>query len=179
MSDLISRQAAIDAIKKKDDFTNTAIGYALGMAIHAVRDLPSAEPEPCEDAVNRANLRLMKTEECAGHTIEYAMGWKACIEWIKTLPSAQPEPLQVARDIATIIENEQDMRVIERNAQQWIPCSERLPENRRYVLVTYKYVYGLIDHGITWYGEAEKKWNTSRDVIAWMPLPEPYKEEQE
>lgn len=45
MSDLISRQAAIEAIEKKDDFTNTAIGYALGMAIHAVRDLPSAQPE--------------------------------------------------------------------------------------------------------------------------------------
>jgi hypothetical protein len=33
----------------------------------------------------------MRTEECAGHTIEYALGWKACIEWMKTLPSAQPE----------------------------------------------------------------------------------------
>ena len=29
-----------------------------------------------------------------------------------SLPSAQPEPSQVARDIATIIENEQDMRVM-------------------------------------------------------------------
>lgn len=63
--------------------------------------------------------------------------------------------------------------------EQWILCSERLPKNRLCVLVTYKYEYGLIDHGITWYGEAEKKWNTSRDVIAWMPLPEPYKGEQE
>ena len=32
-------------------------------------------------------------------------------------PSAQPEPSQVARDIATIIENEQDMRVIARSTQ--------------------------------------------------------------
>ena len=39
-------------------------------------------------------------------------------------PSAQPEPSQVARDIATIIENERDMRVIaaqpERNTAEWI-----------------------------------------------------------
>lgn len=28
-------------------------------------------------------LRLMKTEECVGHSIEYAMGWKACIDWLK------------------------------------------------------------------------------------------------
>lgn len=29
------------------------------------------------------DLRLMKCEECAGHTLDYAMGWKACIEWLK------------------------------------------------------------------------------------------------
>ena len=28
--------------------------------------------------------RLMKCEECAGHTIDYAMGWKACIDWLKS-----------------------------------------------------------------------------------------------
>ena len=33
--------------------------------------------------IDRDALRLMKVEECAGHTIDYAMGWKACIEWIK------------------------------------------------------------------------------------------------
>ncbi len=33
-------------------------------------------------------------------------------EELAKLPSAQPEPSQIARDIATIIENEQDMRVI-------------------------------------------------------------------
>lgn len=32
-------------------------------------------------------LRLMKVEECEGHTIDYAMGWKACVDWIKTLPT--------------------------------------------------------------------------------------------
>lgn len=36
-------------------------------------------------------------------------------KYIETLPSAQPE--QIVRDIATIIENEKDMRVILKNAQ--------------------------------------------------------------
>ena len=31
---------------------------------------------------------------------------------LQDMPAAEPEPSQVARDIATIIENEQDMRVI-------------------------------------------------------------------
>jgi hypothetical protein len=50
--------------------------------------------EPCVEApcnherpqgkyVDISKLRLMTVEECAGHTIDYAMGWKACIEWIK------------------------------------------------------------------------------------------------
>lgn len=29
-------------------------------------------------------LRLMKVGEGAGHSIEYALGWKACVDWIKS-----------------------------------------------------------------------------------------------
>lgn len=47
----------------------------------------------------------------------------ACLiqDGIIQLPSAQPEPSQVARDISTIIENEQDMRVMLKNAQPDVP----------------------------------------------------------
>lgn len=38
---------------------------------------------PQGEYVDISKLRLMTVEECAGHTIEYAMGWKACVEWIK------------------------------------------------------------------------------------------------
>lgn len=41
------------------------------------------ESRPQSEYVDISKLRLMKAEECAGHTIEYAMGWKACVEWIK------------------------------------------------------------------------------------------------
>ena len=40
------------------------------------------------------------------------------VDRIEALPSAQPEPSQVARDIATIIENEKDMRVVLQNSAQ-------------------------------------------------------------
>ena len=54
------------------------------------------------------------------------------IEAIAMLPSAQPELSQVARDIATILENEQDMRVIAKNAQPDLPdWAKKVEEYRK------------------------------------------------
>ena len=111
MSDLISRQAAIDAIDRLD--------------------IP-------ED---------MCVFEILSH-IELEIG---------TLPSAQPE-------------------------QQWIPCSERLPEHGGRYLIS---VLDGINRRTTVapYLPRCKAWTmTGRmaywKVIAWMPLPEPYEEER-
>lgn len=98
------------------------------------------------------------------------------VEVFKLLPSAQPD---IARSIATIIENEKDMRVIlasKPSAQQWIPCSERLPEEYAQYLICYEdgecFVYWLED--ADWArGVIEKE-----HIVAWMPLPKPYKGEE-
>jgi len=91
---------------------------------------------------------------------------------IRKLPSAQPE-------------------------QRWIPCSERLPEEDVEVLITYRYKEGEgdtshADIDITTYGQMyfggnkvgnHKHWRqpfeyfeSNYEVVAWMPLPEPYKD---
>lgn len=93
-SDTISRQAAIDAINEdKIDLTNPTIVAFF----KATGDFEKAETQ--------------------------AMTCDRHIKILKDLPSAQPEPSQVARDIATIIENEKDMRVIaaqSRKTAEWI-----------------------------------------------------------
>ena len=76
------------------------------------------------------------------------------------------------------------------SAQQWIPCSERLPEDWVPVLVTLKRperlpawikakpenYFHIVDADVCENGE----WTVNKkNVIAWMPLPEPYKGEQE
>jgi len=70
----------------------------------------------------------------------------------------------------------------------WIPCRERLPEDSDYHdlwetpdgAVLWCKATGEI--GIGWYYESTKNWcdlwdNGVKDVIAWMPLPDPYKGE--
>ena len=67
------------------------------------------------------------------------------------------------------------------SAQQWIPCSERLPEDDETVIVTRDndiiaiatFEEGEVNNG--WWMDF---WYTEDNVKAWMPLPEPYKGEQ-
>ena len=55
----------------------------------------------------------------------------------------------------------------------WIPCSERLPEEERYVLVTAS--NGAVTEAKYW--QKERIWVKGLSIVsvtAWMPLPEPY-----
>lgn len=103
-----------------------------------------------------------------------------CEKKIKALPSADVQP-----------------------KQRWIPCSERLPEDIRPVIVTwkntdpasyYQYIVGKHFTGTACYKNGKWYWysSTTEDMlseygrydseefdeaiecIAWMPLPEPY-----
>lgn len=60
---------------------------------------------------------------------------------------------------------------------RWIPCSERLPDKYTYTLwcASSGYVRGDYFNGEFW--EDAKKY--CYEVIAWMPLPEPYKSEMQ
>ena len=60
------------------------------------------------------------------------------------------------------------------SAQQWIPCSERLPKEDGRYLCTYKDIFygdkNFIDFGLFDDGQ----WIV--EPLAWMPLPQPWKE---
>ena len=76
------------------------------------------------------------------------------------------------------------IEIVKQEAEQynngWIPCSEKLPELRKDVLVTVKYTGFMGMHGYwikTGHMEAENDWwgdCAGGEVIAWQPLPEPY-----
>lgn len=64
---------------------------------------------------------------------------------------------------------------------KWTPCSERLPEKHGYYIVmtdgSHNSVIDIAEFGRC--GNLIWGWNKASEVIAWMPLPEPYKEEGE
>ena len=98
-------------------------------------------------------------------------------------------------DIMRMIRN---MPTVDNTDNGWIPCSERLPEESGYYLVTYHnwsdgnflpkyndtYVrrlhYQISEHFVGWNypknvdNRAEN--DCHKEVIAWQPLPEPFKE---
>lgn len=84
-------------------------------------------------------------------------------------------------DSADIIEIVQE--VAEEYKDGWIPCSERLPEEYGDYLVwwtdmTRGQYYEIVeyepDNG--WIGEIPQAFEGKYSVIAWQPLPEPFKE---
>lgn len=82
---------------------------------------------------------------------------------------------------------------------EWVPCSERLPNKEKLYMVTLKTFsddYRFIDllyygkplmpnckvKGACWY-RSDSEWGDvvydDTDILAWMPLPMPYREESE
>ena len=115
------------------------------------------------------------------------------------IPSAQPEPITVNIDHELTQEEYEKLRkdmanapiMLLPSAQQWIPCSERLPEEYVDVLVWFEYyrfggynrmysTYGIGDYDAEydkWWINHESGWRDLH-VFAWMQLPEPYKGEE-
>ena len=67
---------------------------------------------------------------------------------------------------------------------KWIPVSERLPEDGQNILVTYKTTDKIHpcqyhDDGSRnpWYSYIDQCRAHMNVILAWMPLPEPYREE--
>ena len=118
---------------------------------------------PFEDALKHADKMQTMNEK---HTVDHDRDWIiGCIKhdgFIKT--DRFDKANQIILDALSA-------------EAEWIPCSERLPEEYAQYLVCLKsgecYVYWLKDSD--WArGMAEKE-----GILAWMPLPKPYREDGE
>lgn len=174
--DCISRRQAIEAV----GYYSLHIGDKLFFADRPLKELPSVQPDvptnaptntPTADTISRQGAKdeLCKMlHECFGADDEEL---DAVMVTVDNLPTVRPE-------------------------QQWIPCSERLPERGIDVLVTRDYDgradfnkscryvevasrYGE-DDDVVWnsYSDEYKMSPKNHKVIAWMALPEPYQAER-
>ena len=66
---------------------------------------------------------------------------------------------------------------------QWIPVSERLPEFRKEVLTCsnggFIEIQSLEDSYDGYWENQKGDWTDLEEIIAWMPLPQPYQAESE
>ena len=89
------------------------------------------------------------------------------IRWVKTECNPYGKPTLDFESGKKVIEHLGQMPSAEPKTG-WIPVSERLPEGDELVLVT------VLGHVRIWRMGISKV-----DVTAWMPLPEPYREDRE
>ena len=97
---------------------------------------------------------------------------KEAIEYLK-LFHGYDLPIQEALEIA--------IEALKQN--RWIPCSEKLPEEGDHYICTCKDGYRTMVTYVKWQNKL-KRWDLTGarsywKVIAWMPLPEPYKESED
>lgn len=152
MSDLISRQAAIDELDKGA----WGVEWDKALAKAMIESLPSAQPE------------------------------KVCIATVTLTDEQVKEAVEEAKNAAlSVIKSE----------PHWTPCSEELPKENGHYLVTFHQTATEEDLGFDMDDTDVRKmrydtkhgWRTPRHipswindavvstVLAWMPLPEPYK----
>ena len=74
-------------------------------------------------------------------------------------------------------EYEEMIKPLKREICEWIPVSERLPKEREEVLVTVSNEFETFADVDSWMGGSF--WTYIDAVTAWMPLPDPYREEGE
>lgn len=148
--DLISRADAIEAVESANP-KDKEYHYYKHFAVEALEEIPSAE-FPKGDLVSREQVIALVDD------MFYHIPKEGLLEEINALPSADA------------VQGE------------WIPCSERLPSESGDYLCTIPldadetYTEVLTFHKGRFY-EDDDEWGETYhdDVLAWMPLPKPYK----
>jgi hypothetical protein len=207
-SDAISRQGAIDHFKSIADATSIGNKYnegfvdGLNFAVGHLETMPSVQPERLSDddfETIRIHLSAIKERLGNQHRWKEAEDYQRLIDRFMSF-AERPEIMSdgtlhitVNADVANIDRilltqagthtGDLYYKDDEKPEPQWIPVTERLPEPRMDV-----WVNSDIGQIQGYYEENVKIWYASfgqgRDYLelivnAWMPLPEPYKEEGE
>lgn len=162
------KQKAIDALKiSAPVMAVTQEGFedyiqTLNKIMDWLEQEPTTKNNLVVDLISRAEVLKLMKDNWHTHNGDWAM--QESMDDIRALPSVTPQE------------------------PRWISVSERLPEETGWYLVTFNVYGGGYAVGEMSYRKPENYWTRDNickkvldndDVIAWMPLPEPYKAESE
>lgn len=188
MKDSISRRAVLKLLAAMPP--EEAMTKAL--LIQGVKQMDAAQPEKrteertethaCDSISRQAAIEVADAVWSVTGDKNVAKVW----DQIRNLPAAQPE--EPSYDAVKEYCRKRCLSIVDTallgkytpSAQRWIPCSERLPEDDVEVLVTDDAggVQWLgVDKMMSYEDGSGRFWLVSQHPSAWMPLPEPYKEE--
>lgn len=146
-----------------------------------------------QDAIDKFKLWL----EVKGYSEGERNIIKAVLYELENMPSAQQEKVCIAN---ITLSEEQLREAVEKSkneiiqvlpsAHQWIPCSERMPKVSDHYLIQHSRHICPDEMAVAYYSVEEAKVDENytwefipfadcKEVIAWMPLPKPYKEVEE
>ena len=189
--DCISRQAAID--EWKNDFK----GYinALNMPkddyngiMEYIDEFPSAQPTDAScwgcNCQKMERLKEQKTFSEMVHLHDAETHDKRTKTHACDLIDRQAEIEKLREYVGLLPHDLTDIadKAIDALAsqQRWIPCSERLPDECGNYLVTEETVgWNMLAYGTTDIAYFDTVWHKADKVLAWMPLPEPYRKDGE
>jgi hypothetical protein len=145
----------------------------------AVREgIPLAEQEPCTDCIRREDALMALTGE---YTDSIGEILPKAIKRINALPPVTPQYTEAEIQKMQDLEFAEIQKAYEigkaENPNKWIPVSERLPEDKTAVLVwcpQYKNIYCAYLEKEQWWIFGAFVQIVPNEVVAWMPLPEPY-----
>lgn len=198
MSDLIDRQAAIDAFMK-----STSDGDKADWCKWVLKQVPSAQPSQKNDSNTLDALDCVSRQAAIEAIHDAWMNgayYTETINTLKQLPSAQPDKnmIHLQKEQAYMqgwVDGRETKMIaipIKRREPviRWIPCSERMPEIDETVLITikekyagekeYRYHTDVADYLINDDWMTFNDWDEGQEIeiVAWMPLPEPWKGEE-
>lgn len=134
----------------------------------------------------------MKERDCANckhHTSDGCSSWDCEFE-AKDLISRADAIEEISKGVWNVHELIDRFKALPSAEANWIPCSERLPSEDGLYLIQTNYMYhGIPNMDVYYWAEG---WNCMRllngmvkreyeidGIVAWMPLPKPYREDGE